>query len=458
MKNKPLAVQIWLVFSGVMTIILCIVILLIPLLVQPFLVQDTYARISEAQTLISNRQDNGPGSGKPFRTKDNGVVHHLLFVNGEWIAPPSSLTRLPTEFLATAQGQALLQTEEAKQYKAEVGQQTLYYIIRVQQMEGQNFFLLSYALDTYQREFISSLIRQLFGMTALILLASFPFCYWLSKYLSRPLVQIEQHVQRLAERDWNKPLLLDRKDEIGRLAKSVERMRRRLVKQDETQRTLLQNVSHELKTPVMVIRSYTQAIQDGIYPSGDLSQTVEVIEKEAERLERQIQQLLYLTKLDYLATQELTTHSVCVVNIIQDAVQRLRWRRPELEWEINVPDIHVEGDEEQLRTALENILDNQIRYAQQKIWISGKKANEDGAYTFQLRLGNDGPPIPPENIQTIFEPYRKGASGQFGLGLAIVKRIVDLHHGKIGIKNEETGPVFTMQFPLDQKDSPTNVS
>ncbi|GED12514.1 sensor histidine kinase [Aneurinibacillus migulanus] len=451
MKNKPLAVQIWLVFSGVMTIILCIVILLIPLLVRPFLVQDTYTRISEAQTLISNRQDSGPGSGKPFRTKDNGVVHHLLLVNGEWIAPPSSLTRLPTEFLATAQGQALLQTEEAKQYKTEVGQQTLYYIIRVQQMEGQDFFLLSYASDTYQQEFISSLIRQLFSMTALILLASFPFCYWLSKYLSRPLVQIEQHVQRLAERDWNKPLLLDRKDEIGRLAKSVERMRRRLVKQDETQRTLLQNVSHELKTPVMVIRSYAQAIQDGIYPSGDLSQTVEVIEKESERLERQIQQLLYLTKLDYLATQELTTRSVCIADITHDTVQRLRWRRPELEWEINIPDIRVEGDEEQLRTALENILDNQIRYARQKIWVSGGETEENGAHALQLRLGNDGPPIPPESIQTVFEPYRKGTSGQFGLGLAIVKRIVDLHHGKIGIKNEEMGPVFTMQFPSDKK-------
>jgi two-component system sensor histidine kinase CssS len=448
MKNKPLALQIWLVFTGVMAVVVCIVILLIPMLVRPFLIENTYTRIKEAQTLILDEQDK-LGPVKRIRPGKNGGVHHLLSVNGQWLAPPIVIAQLPSDFLLEAQEQATMQDQPTREYKKKIGDKTLYYIIRSSQTEGEDIFLLSYAWDTYYKEFISSFIRQLFGMAGLILLASFPFSYWLSKYLSHPLVEIEKHVKRLAERDWYKPLLLDRKDEIGHLAKSVERMRRRLVKQDETQRALLQNVSHELKTPVMVIRSYAQAIRDGIYPSGDLSQTVEVIEKEAERLEKQIKQLLYLTKLDYLATQELQTKPVHITQMIDEIIQRLRWQRPELKWNIQMPSLYIQGDEEQVRTALENILDNQIRYAKYEIFVTGEAREEAGKRTLLLCLGNDGPEISPEKIKTIFEPYRKGEKGQFGLGLAIVKRIVTLYRGRIWVQNEEGGPTFYVCFPLD---------
>ncbi|MBN6189360.1 HAMP domain-containing histidine kinase [Aneurinibacillus sp. BA2021] len=452
MKNKPLAVQIWLVFTGAMALILCIVILLTPLLVRPFLVQDTYNRISEAQTLLISKPDDSFGPPKRFRPKENGIVNHLLLVNGQWFASSMALAQLPADFLVEAEKQALLQTETSKQYKQKIDKRTLYYVIRSETSDGGPFLLLSYTWDTYHKDFISSFIRQLFMMAALILIASFPFSYALSKYLSRPLVHIEKHVQRLAEREWHRPLLLDRKDEIGRLAASVEQMRKRLITQDETQQALLQNVSHELKTPVMVIRSYAQAVKDGIYPSGDLTQTVDVIEKEAERLESQIKQLLYLTRLDYLATQERIIRPVPIKNIVEETAQRLRWRRPELQWHIDVPDVYIPGDEEQIRTALENVLDNQIRYARQSIHATGE-AREGSAASFLLRLGNDGPPIPQDHIDTIFEPYRKGANGQFGLGLAIVKRIMLLHQGSVVVANEADGPVFHLCFPLHNEET-----
>ncbi|MFT9846551.1 sensor histidine kinase [Aneurinibacillus sp. REN35] len=446
MKNKPLAVQIWLVFTGALALILCIVILLTPLLVRPFLVQDTYNRINEAQMLLVSKPDDGFDSPKRFRQKENGIVNHLLIVNGQWYASSMAMTQLPSAFLAKAEKQALLQTEPSKEYKQKIDKRTLYYVIRNAEADGRQFLLLSYTWDTYHKDFISSFIRQLFMMAALILIASFPFSYALSKYLSRPLVHIEKHVQRLAEREWHRPLLLDRKDEIGRLAASVEQMRKRLITQDETQRALLQNVSHELKTPVMVIRSYAQAVKDGIYPSGDLTQTVDVIEKEAERLESQIKQLLYLTRLDYLATQERSVRPVHIKNIVEETAQRLRWRRSDLEWVINVPDLLIPGDEEQIRTALENVLDNQIRYAKRSIHVTAE-AQEEPAHSLTLRLANDGPPIPQAYIDTIFEPYRKGTNGQFGLGLAIVKRIMLLHHGSVHVVNEKTGPAFYLDFP-----------
>lgn len=103
-------------------------------------------------------------------------------------------------------------------------------------------------------------------MLAVFILSWIP-SLWLSRYLTRPLVEMETNIARLAEREWHRPFVLDRKDEIGKLARSFENMRIRLVKQDEAQQSFLQNISHELKTPVMVIRSYAQSILDGIYPN-----------------------------------------------------------------------------------------------------------------------------------------------------------------------------------------------
>lgn len=79
---------------------------------------------------------------------------------------------------------------------------------------------------------------------------------------------------------------MDRKDEIGKLGHTIEEMRQKLVQKDETERTLLQNISHDLKTPVMVIRGYTQSIKDGFFLKETFENTVDVIECEALKLEK----------------------------------------------------------------------------------------------------------------------------------------------------------------------------
>ncbi|MDI5788331.1 HAMP domain-containing protein [Bacillus licheniformis] len=125
---------------------------------------------------------------------------------------------------------------------------------------------------------------------------------WLAKYLSRPLVTLEKHVKQISKQDWDDPVIVDREDEIGKLGHTIEDMRQ------SSSRKMRQNARSckhlpRPETPVMVIRGYTQSIKDGIYPKGDLENTIEVIEGEAENL-KEIKDLLYLTKLDYLLRQE----------------------------------------------------------------------------------------------------------------------------------------------------------
>ncbi len=266
----------------------------------------------------------------------------------------------------------------------------------------------------------------------------------LARYLTGPLVTLEKRVEKLADRDWQEPIKLERNDEIGRLGKSVEQLRQQLVLQDEAQQSFLQNISHELKTPVMVIQSYIQAIKDGIFPKGDLTRTLQVIEEEADRLQKLIYNLLYLTKLDYLATHKPTREIFEMDKLIKHVVERLRWHRKELDWSLKLSPIKINGDIEQWRVVLENLLDNQIRYANSKIDIALTSEDETSAI---LHIYNDGPNIEPEIMETLFRKYNKGYKGKSGLGLAIVNRIVSLHGGKIRVENEENGVSFYISVP-----------
>lgn len=302
--------------------------------------------------------------------------------------------------------------------------------------------------DSYRDDLVMTLFSQLIIIMLVTLILSWIPAIWLAKYLSRPMVILEKHVKRIADKDWHEPILLDRKDEIGKLTQSIERMRERLVRQDESQQSLLQNISHDLKTPVMVIRSYAQSIQDGIYPKGDLTNTVKVIEVEAEILDKRIRDLLYLTKLDYLSTRESVKVTINMKELIESSVERLRWSRPQLQWVLDLEILEIKGDLQQWKEALNNLLDNQLRYASSQVMISlyveSKKEPEN---YIVVRIWNDGPSIEPELMDTLFQKFHKGNKGEFGLSLATVQRIVKLHQAKIEVKNEQGGVAFYLSIP-----------
>ncbi len=261
---------------------------------------------------------------------------------------------------------------------------------------------------------------------------------------------LERRVKKLANHEWDESFQLDRKDEIGELGDSIEQLRNQLLKQDESQQSFLQHVSHELKTPVMVIRSYSQAIRDGIYPKGNLDCTLQVIDNESERLEKRIGNLLYLTKLDYLSLHNTSKEIFSLDELIKEVVERLRWRRNELDWFVKLEPIKIKGDIEQWIVVLENLLDNQIRYSDTKISVFLTKSIEDDKEKALLKMWNDGDPIEDKIMERLFDKFNKGYKGQFGLGLAIVYRIVTLHDSKIWAENEEDGVSFYVEIPLSE--------
>ncbi|MBM7702174.1 sensor histidine kinase [Metabacillus iocasae] len=446
MKNKPLTLQIWFVISAILLVISLLLAILFPTTLRSFFTKEMYRAIENEQLILkeyglpnsSEEYYFGGNDNVPLR---NRSVHHVFLP--ENLNIPLISQTLPINVLREIQLAAATQENLTERYSTDVGEKTLFYVIQKVTVNGQPAFLLSYSWDSYRNDLVQTLFKQLLFIMSIVFLLSWIPSIWLAKYLSRPLVALEKHVRRISKQDWHEPVNVDREDEIGKLGASIEQMRERLVKKDEAQQVLLQNISHDLKTPVMVIRSYSQSIQDGIYPKGDLQSTVQVIEDEAERLEKKIKDLLYLTKLDYLATKKVEGESFDFSLLINQVIDRFRWTRSDLEWNVNASALFIKGDREQWMKVLENIIENQLRYAKTTITISFKQEDKHA----KLTIGNDGPPIEYHVLETLFEPFHKGMEGEFGIGLSIVKRVVSYHGATIWAENKESGVRFHIRIP-----------
>jgi two-component system sensor histidine kinase CssS len=367
-------------------------------------------------------------------------IRHFM-INGAQAAQAIKATTSSTEpFIAAMEKDALAQMQPVAKYTRNIENNSIFYVIRKEIVQGAPSFIVSYAWGNYRNDLIMSMFFRLMLLMVGLIVVSWLPCLLLARYFTRPLVQMERHVGRMAERDWHEPIDTGRrKDEIGRLGKAIELMRQRLVKQDRAQQFFLQHTSHELKTPVMVIRSYAQSIQDGVFPKGTLSASIGVIMKEGERLEKRIRDLLLLNKLNYFTAKEKPFHAFEIKAVIEDVVERLRYKRPEMNWELDLATHMLIGDQEQWKIALENMLDNQLRYAESCIRISVRPAPH-----FEIRMNNDGPLLDQDIADNLFEPFRTGGKGQFGLGLAIVKQIMEHHGMSVRAVNESNGVMFTI--------------
>ncbi|MDU5082190.1 two-component sensor histidine kinase [Tissierella sp. P1] len=447
MKNYPLSVQIWIVIAIITLSISILLAFILPSTLRSFFTREVYASIHAAQDLVFNQFDSnvyrdyiGPDFFGEEQVLENirTVKHFIIYDDNRPIASFS----ISEDFLKKAQEQAIVQRNISQEYSGDINGKKVFYIISKCKVLNQDAFLVSYMGDSYREDLVQTLFKRLINLMGLVFLFSWIPAILLSRYLSKPLVNLEKKVEKLANNEWNEPIELNRRDEIGKLGYSIEHLRKQLIRQDEAEQSFLQHVSHELKTPVMVIQSFTQAIKDGIYPKGTLDDSIDVIDNEAKRLEKKIKNLLYLTKLDYLSNHEIDKVNFSLDSLIKEIIERFSWHRTNINWNLDLIPISIEGDLEQWKIAIENLLDNQIRYANSQILISLKKTDNKTL----LRIWNDGPHIEENLLNTMFNKFNKGYKGEFGLGLAIAYKIINAHSSNIFAINEKEGVSFYIEI------------
>ncbi|MGM9971647.1 MAG: sensor histidine kinase [Anaeroplasmataceae bacterium] len=251
---------------------------------------------------------------------------------------------------------------------------------------------------------------------------------WSKSYTTR-LFRLKTHVKNLPSNNYEGSYVDDGNDEIAELSNTIESMRKELLHTEKDKREMLQNLSHDFKTPIAVIKSYTEAIKDGI----EDEQGLDVILGQCDLLQSKVTKLLQYNRLEYLS-HDKEFEEVCMKDIINTVVAT--YKHKNINIETSLDDTTFLGYSENYYTVVDNILDNASRFAKEKIIITLKKG--------ELSIYNDGDHIDDKFIGGLFKAYEKGSKGQFGLGMSIVKKTLDFFGYQLSVKNEEVGVTFTI--------------
>lgn len=285
------------------------------------------------------------------------------------------------------------------------------------------------------------------------------FCSWLAWYLTAPMRKMRTAAQQIASGDLKTRVgssIGKRKDELAELGRDFDLMAERLESLITSQSRLLRDISHELRSPLARLNVALElARQRSGSEAGD---SLDRIEREARRLNELIGQLRTLTLLESGA-EDMDKRpfdlSLLVKGIAEDADFEARNRNRRVNLTMN-ENIIVEGSEELLRRALENVVRNAVRYTAEgsEVEMSLRRQDVSGKESALFRIRDHGSGVPESALELLFQPFyrisdaRDRSSGDMGVGLSITDRAVRLHGGSVKAANHpEGGLVITITLP-----------
>lgn len=288
------------------------------------------------------------------------------------------------------------------------------------------------------------------GVSALI-------SWWLARYLSRPVMSLQQSTRALAAGHLDTrvaPDVTQRSDELGVLARDFDQMAERLRQLLAAKEQLLRYVSHELRSPLARLRvALSLARREG----ADIGREMDRMELETERLDTMIGQILRLSSLatdDPSVVRQRIELGHLLSEVVDDARLEARADNKTVEF-THAPALHAEvlGNHELLRSAIENVVRNAIRFTDSasKVDVGLEVRSAQAVVTIR----DQGCGVPEHELEKIFEPFHrvpgansKGSTGG-GLGLTIAARVVSVYGGKVHARNApDKGLIVEIQLPL----------
>ena len=278
-----------------------------------------------------------------------------------------------------------------------------------------------------------------FGVSGLI-------CYLLARYLTRPILQLQAASRQLAAGKLETRAATDagrRSDELGELIRDFNAMAERIEDLVSSQRQLISDVSHELRSPLarLIVAMDLARERKGGDPAFDR------MEKDFERLSEMVGRLLTVARLDAAsASVEMKTLNLraLVAEVVSDAEFAAGERQRSVHFPAGV-DLYVQGNADLLRSAIENIVLNALRYTASGTAVDVHLQADTASASAQLTVRDHGPGVPDKELQNIFRPFyrvdnaRDEQSGGAGLGLAITDRVIRLHRGSVTAANAAKG-------------------
>lgn len=313
--------------------------------------------------------------------------------------------------------------------KFTIKHKTYYYYT----IKEDNITKIAITNDSYINKTKASILSAIFPLLlGTFLLIWLMIVLW-STIVVKKIEKLKNKIDNIDNPDYNHKIDFIIDDEIRSLSLAIEDMRLSLINQEEYRNQMYQNISHDFKTPLTVIKSYVEAVEDGVESESAALSTIKV---QTNKLEQKVHSLLYLNKLDYLKNSKIDSNElVDMEKIIKEEVEKFKFLRKEITFNTYIDErSKYYGSIENWETILDNLLSNFMRYAKKEIKITAKQN--------KIILYNDGDNIDNDFLEVIFTPFRKGIKGEFGLGLSIVKKTLNIMGYDISIKNEKKGVSF----------------
>ncbi len=290
---------------------------------------------------------------------------------------------------------------------------------------------------------VSEIGQQLLWAALMAVLAGLGFSWFISRWITRPLVQIAQAADQIAQGNLDFQLQVTGPAEVEHVARQFNHMAQEVRAARQAQQDFIANVSHDLKTPLTVIQGFAQALNEGVIDDPESARrAAEIIQRETQHMTHLVNQLLDLARLES-GRAPLRREPLDLKTLAQECIQRFQTAAEQkgITLILQGEPVTVQGDWDRLMQLCSNLLDNALRHTPSGGQVQCRVGPAaDAPDMAELAVRDTGPGISPAMQKRIFDRFYQGdqarRKGSAGLGLAIVQEIARAHGGEVQVHSQ----------------------
>ena len=325
-------------------------------------------------------------------------------------------------------------------------------LVHAIKLDNNNYAFINTSIEPVDGT-VKLIRKQLIVISILVLVLSYILAYFISNHISRPINKLSKEAKYLATGNFDIDFSISNIEEIEELANTLNYAKDELSKTDELRRDLMANVSHDLKTPLTLIKANAEITKDlHINNKDKIKEDMDTIISESDRLTILVNDILTLSKIEKY-NDELNIEEFDLIKLINSILDKYKVLEEIEKYKFKF--IHkdkkllVKADKKQIETVIYNFINNAINYTGDDNLVTIKVTKEENVL---VEIIDTGKGISKEDIKYIWDKYYKNKKKHkrnligTGLGLTIVKNILEKHNFKYGVNSTDKGTTFYFEI------------